>query len=121
MNNYIETSGELASGIISLGDGTVALENKIIMGGGSQSKGITLLGSNGFAARNMIEGSGAWAMRTIQWKELKGSDNTFAWNDISKFKASSADFMCLGNDNTFIGAKCNVFDKGKNNTILSKN
>jgi len=121
MDNYIETSGEHASGIISLGDGTVALENKIVMGGGSKSKGITLLGSNGFAARNKIEGSGAWAMRTIQWKQLKGSENTFAWNDISKFNASSADFMCLGNDNTFVGAKCNVFDKGKNNTILSKN
>jgi hypothetical protein len=91
------------------------------MEGGSESKGITLLGSNGFAARNKIEGSGAWAMRTLQWRGLKGSENTFAWNDISEFKASSADFMCLGNNNILIGPKCNVFDKGKNNTILSKN
>jgi hypothetical protein len=121
MNNHIETSGELASGIISLGDGTVVLENIIVMGGGSKSKGISLLGSNGFVARNKIEGSGAWAMRALQWNELKGSENTFAWNDISEFKASSADFMCLGNNNILIGPKCNVFDKGKNNTILSKN
>jgi hypothetical protein len=65
MNNYIETSAEHASGIISLGDGNVVLDNKIVMAGGSESKGITLLGSNGFLARNKIEGSGAWAMRTV--------------------------------------------------------
>jgi len=118
MNNYIETSGELASGIISLGDGTVVLENKIVMGGGSESKGITLLGSNGFVARNKIEGSGAWAMRTLPLKQLKGSENTFAWNDIKEFKASSTDFMCLGNNNTFIGKRCNVVDKGKSSMIL---
>jgi hypothetical protein len=118
MNNYIETSGELASGIISLGDGTVVLENKIVMGGGSKSKGISLLGSNGFVARNKIEGSGAWAMRAVAWKELKGSDNTFAWNDINEFKASAADFLSLGNNNTVVGAKWKVDDKGKGNMML---
>ena len=118
MNNYIETSGELASGIVSLGDGIVVLENKIVMGGGSKSKGITLLGSNGFVARNKIEGSGAWAMRTVTWKVLKGSENTFAWNDINEFKASAADFLSLGNNNTVVGAKWKVDDKGKGNMML---
>ena len=119
-NNYIETSGELASGIVALGDGTVILDNKLVMHGGSKSTGIVLLGSNGFIGRNKIKGSGAWAMQAVQWKELKGSENTFAWNDIKKFKASSADFMCLGNYNTFVGAKCNVVDKGKYNMMFVK-
>jgi hypothetical protein len=118
MNNSIETSGDLASGIISLGDGPVILDNKIVMRGGSKSKGITQLGCNGFIAKNKIEGSGAWAMRTLPYKALKGSCNTFTWNDVKQFKASSTDFLCLGNNNILVGTKCKVVDKGKGNRIF---
>lgn len=121
MNNYIETSAEFANGIISLGEGAVVLNNNIVMAGGTKSNGITLLGSNGFVARNRIEGAGASALRTVPLKALKGSENTFAWNDISNFQANSADFLCLGNNNIYIGAKCNVADKGDKNMILTKN
>jgi len=121
MNNYIETSAEFANGIISLGDGAVILNNNIVMAGGTKSNGITLLGSNGFVAGNRIEGTGASALRSVPVKALKGSENTFAWNDISNFQASSADFLCLGNNNIYIGAKCNVADKGDKNMILTKN
>ena len=121
MNNYIETSAEFSNGIISLGDGAVILNNNIVMAGGTKSNGITLLGSNGFVAGNRIEGTGASALRSVPLKALKGSENTFAWNDISNFQASSADFLCLGNNNIYIGAKCNVADKGDKNMILTKN
>lgn len=120
MNNSIETSGDLASGIISLGDGPVILGNKISMKGGSKSKGITQLGCNGFIAKNTIEGSGAWAMRTLPYKALKGSGNAFTWNDIKQFKASSTDFLCLGSNNILVGTKCKVVDKGKGNRIFAE-
>jgi hypothetical protein len=121
MNNYIETSAaELANGIISLGDGTVVLENTIVMGGGSKSNGITLLGSNGFAARNTIKGSGNWALRSVKYGELKGSENTFAWNDLGEFKGASGDFMCMADNNTYIGAECDTLVKGEGNRIFNK-
>lgn len=120
MNNSIETNGDLASGIISLVDGPVILDNKIVMRGGSKSKGITQLGSNGFIAKNTIEGSGAWAMRTAESKALKGSCNVFAWNDVKQFKASSTDFLCLGNNNILVGTKCKVVDKGKDNRVFAE-
>jgi hypothetical protein len=44
----------------------------------------------------------------------------FAWNGIRGFKASSADFLCLGNDNMLIGTSCKVEDKGNGNTLLTK-
>jgi len=49
------------------------------------------------------------------------SGNTFAWNDIRGLKASNADFLCSGNQNTFIGPECKVVDKGKDNKILVMN
>lgn len=55
MNNYVETSSELASGIVLLGHGTLVLGNKIVMKGGSKSMGIAEFGSNSFVARNKIE------------------------------------------------------------------
>ena len=121
MDNYIESSGELARAIVSIGDGTVILGNRILIKGGSKSKGIIQLGSNGFVARNKIEGSGACAMQVIPVKVLKGSGNTFAWNDVKEFKASSMDFLCVGNNNTLVGTSCKVVDKGKGNIMLTKN
>lgn len=119
MNNYVETSGELASGIISLGNETVVLGNRIVMKGGSKSKGITQVGSNGFIAKNKFEGSAAWAMRALPLRVLKGSGNTFAWNNVKEFKASSADFLCLGNNNVLVGTKYKVVDRGQGNRIFT--
>jgi hypothetical protein len=55
MNNYVETNSELASGIVLLGEGTLVLGNKIVMKGGSKSRGIARYGPNSFVARNKIE------------------------------------------------------------------
>ncbi len=41
-------------------------------------------------------------------------------NDVSEFKASAGDFLCLGNKNTFIGTSCKVVDKGKGNLMLTQ-
>jgi hypothetical protein len=120
MNNDVEVNGDRSSAIASLGDGTAVINNEILIGGGSQATGIAQLGSNGYIANNTIKGSGAWALRTLPLRGLKGSGNIFAWNDVKEFKASSTDFLCLGNNNVFVGEKCKVVDKGKGNRMLAQ-
>ena len=116
--NKIQANGALSSGIISLSDGTLIQENHIELTNGPKTKGITQFGSNGNISKNKIMGPGAWAVGTVSWKSFKGSGNTIEWNDLRGFKASSADFYCTGNENTFIGPECKVIDKGENNKIL---
>ena len=118
LDNYVETSAELANGIISLGDEPVILNNKIVMKGGAKSKGIKQIGSNAYIANNKIEGSGEWAMQALTYKVLKGNGNTFAWNDTDNFKAFGSDYLCVGNNNTILGETSKVVDKGKGNTVL---
>jgi hypothetical protein len=116
--NNIQANGALSSGIISFSDGTLIQENHIELTNGPKTKGITQLGSNGNISKNKIMGTGAWAVAAISWKSFKGSGNTIEWNDLRGFKASSADFYCTGNENTFIGPECKVIDKGEDNKIL---
>lgn len=118
--NTIQANGALSSGIISLSDGTVIQENHIELNNGPKTKGITQFGSNGTISKNKIVGTGTWAIGTVSWKSLKGSGNTFELNDLSGFKASTADFYCTGNNNTFVGPECKVVDKGEGNNILVK-
>jgi hypothetical protein len=118
IRNYVQANGETSVGIISLSDGTAILGNRVEVGGGSKATGISQLGSNAFIARNRIDGTGAFALRAVPFKVFKGSGNTFAWNDVRDFKASSADFQCVGNKNTLVGASCKVDDKGKANRML---
>jgi len=120
IRNYVQTNGETSAGIMSLSDGTAILGNRVEVRGGSKSKGIAQLGSNGFIARNKIDGTGAFAIQAVPFKVFKGSGNTFAWNDVREFKASAADFLCLGNKNTFVGPSCKVVDKGRGNLMLTK-
>jgi len=93
---------------------------KSFISGGSKSSGIIQIGSNGFIARNKIDGSGAIAMQALTFGGIKTNGNTFAWNDIKEFKASVTDFQCFGYKNTYIGSSCNVIDKGKGNMMLTK-
>ena len=115
----MQTNGETSAGIFSLADGTSILGNRFELRGGSKSKGIAQLGSNSFIARNKIDGSGAFALRALSFKDIKADGNTFAWNDVREFKASAADFLCVGNKNTLIGKSCKVDDKGKGNVMLT--
>ena len=118
IRNFIQTNGDTSSGIISLGDGIAIMGNRVELKGGSKSSGITQIGSNGFIARNKIDGTGAFAMQAVPWKDIKTNGNTFAWNDVREFKASAGDFLAVGNKNTLVGAKCKVVDKGKANKLL---
>ncbi len=118
IRNFVQTNGETSRGIVSMADGTAILGNRVELKGGSKSTGISQLGCNAFIARNKIDGTGAFALRAVPFKEFKGSGNTFAWNDVREFKASAGDFLAVGNKNTLVGAKCKVVDKGKANKIL---
>jgi len=120
IRNYVQTNGETSAGIASLADGTAILGNRVEVRGGSKSKAICQLGSNAFIARNKIDGTGAFALQAAPWKDGKANCNTFAWNDVREFKASSTDFLCLGNNNVLVGTKCKVVDKGKRNIMLSE-
>jgi len=120
IRNFVQTNGDTSGGIISLGDGVSLLGNRVEVRGGSKSSGIVHIGSNSFIARNKIDGTGQFAMRTVPYKNVKSNGNTFAWNDIKEFKATAADFLCLGNKNTFVGPRCKVVDKGKGNMMLTK-
>ena len=120
IRNFVQTNGETSLGIASIGDGTAILGNRVEVKGGSKSSGISQLGSNAFIARNKIDGSGAFALGALSWKEVKANRNTFAWNDLKGFKASNTDFLCQGNDNIWIGTNCQVEDKGKGNILLTE-
>ena len=120
IRNFVQVNGETSRGIASISNGAAILGNRVEVKGGSKSSGITQVGGNAFIARNKIDGSGAWALRALPYKEgLKGSGNTFAWNDVKEFKAYQADFLCVGNKNTLVGTSCKVADKGKGNMMLT--
>jgi hypothetical protein len=118
IRNFVQTNGETSGGVISLGDGIAILGNRVEVKGGSKSSGVVHIGSNGFIARNKIDGTGAHALRVVPWKSIKSDGNTMAWNDVREFKAMAADVLCVGNKNTLVGAKCKVDDKGKANKML---
>jgi hypothetical protein len=120
IRNYVQTNGEASTGILSLSDGVAILGNRVESRGGSKSNGIRQLGSNAFIARNKIDGIGAFAVQASPFKVFKGSGNTFAWNDVREFKASSGDFLAVGNNNTIVGQKYKVVDKGQGNKIFDK-
>lgn len=82
--------------------------------------GVAQIGSNAFIARNKIDGTGGWALSSVVFRGRRSDRNTFAWNDISEFKASTTDFLCLGNQNMFVGSTCKVVDQGKGNMMLTK-
>jgi len=119
IRNFVQANGETSRGIVSIADGSAILGNRVEVKGGSKSSGITQLGSSAFIARNKIDGSGAFALRALSFKDIKADGNTFAWNDVREFKASAADFLCVGNKNTLIGKSCKVDDKGKGNVMLT--
>jgi hypothetical protein len=118
IRNYVQTNGETSTGILSLSDGIAILGNRVELKGGSKSNGIRQLGSNAFIARNKIDGTGAFALQAAAFKALKGSGNTFAWNDVREFKAAAGDILTVGNKNTLVGPKYKVVDKGQGNKIF---
>ncbi len=78
IRNHVQANGETSIGIASLADGVSVLDNRVEVGGGAKSIGILQRGSNGFIARNKVDGSGAWALNVAPYKVYKGSGNTFA-------------------------------------------
>jgi hypothetical protein len=119
IRNFVQTNGATSVGISSLADGSAILGNRVEVKGGSNSSGIIQAGSNAFIARNKIDGTGAYALQAAPYKDVKTNGNTFAWNDVREFKATAADFMCVGNKNTLVGTSCKVDDKGKGNMMLT--
>ena len=79
------------------------------------------LASNGLFANNKFVGSGNYAIFVSphpKFKVFKASRNTFVLNDISSFKATSANALFLGDNNVLFGKNGKVISKGKGNQII---
>jgi hypothetical protein len=119
VRNFIQTNGETSLGIASLASGTSILGNRIEVKDGTNARAITQVGSKAFIARNKIDGMGEFALSALPFGGVQSNGNTFAWNDVSEFQSSAADFLCAGNDNVLIGSECKVADKGNGNLMLT--
>lgn len=120
-SNYIETRGDTSSGIALLGDRVVVTNNQFVLSGGPKARGVLQLASNGLFANNKFVGSGNYAIFVSphpKFKVFKASRNTFVLNDISSFKATSANALFLGDNNVLFGKNGKVISKGKGNQII---
>ena len=118
-NNSIRTRGKTSFGIATFSDGVVVVNNAIFTEG-TEARSLGIRSSDGYFAFNKIEGSSSQPGIVVGlWKPLKGSKNVFIDNDLSKFKALTADvvFEKGASNNLFIGPACKVNDLGSNNSI----
>ena len=120
VRNFVQTNGKTSVGIASLANGTSILGNRVEVKGGTNAKAIVQVGSKAFIARNKVDGLGEFALNAVPLKGVQSNGNTFAWNDVTEFQASAADFLCVGNDNVLIGTECKVVDKGNDNLMLTQ-
>ena len=116
-NNHVEAWGDTSLGIGVLIDEAIITSNHIILGGGSQVRGIMQLTSDALIANNRIEGSGLCGI-SCGYKDFPGSRNILIGNDFSLLKASMADVLFEGSGNMIIGKCGKVVDKGQGNRTV---
>jgi len=119
--NYIEARGDTSIGIYMLADRGVVTNNEIVLDSGSKAKALSQLGSDGLFVKNKFGGSGMCAIFAgphPKFKVFKGRRNTFVLNDISSFKATSANALFMGDNNVLFGKNGKVIAKGKGNQII---
>jgi hypothetical protein len=118
-NNKIEAHGENSVGIVVFSDGGIITSNHIVvLGGGPPARGIGQVASDSLIVNNKIEGAGPYGIRVSPFQKLTGSRNILIGNDLSGFRASIADVSVETQDNTLIGNRGKVIDKGQRNIIL---
>jgi len=116
--NRIEGRGETSTGILLYANDIVATCNDIIMGGGSQARGIVQTGSRGFFANNRVRGESRYAIYCHPFEALKGETNTFAWTELNDFTGIKGQIFLGGNVNVVIGSVPALTDKGKGNRLV---
>ena len=116
--NRIEARGEASTGMLLYSNDIVATCNDIIMGGGTEARGIVQTGSRGFFANNRIRGESRYAIYCHRFEALKAETNTFAWTDLNDFTGIKGQAFVAGNVNVFIGSVPSLTDKGKGNRVV---
>ncbi|WP_319468867.1 right-handed parallel beta-helix repeat-containing protein [uncultured Pseudodesulfovibrio sp.] len=116
--NRIEGRGEASTGMLLYANDIIATCNDIIMGGGSQARGIVQTGSRGFFANNRVRGESRYAIYCYPFEALRGSSNTFAWTELNDFTAIKDQILLGGNVNVIIGNTPSLLDKGKGNRVV---
>jgi len=116
--NRVEGRGEASTGMLLYANDIVATCNDIIMGGGSQARGIVQTGSRGFFANNRIRGEARYAIYCHPFEQLKAIGNTFAWTELNDFTGIKGHILLGGRVNVVIGTKPTITDKGKGNRVV---
>ncbi len=113
--NRIEGRGEASTGMLLYASDMVVTCNDVIMGGGSQARGIVQTGSRGFFANNRVRGEARYAIYCYPFEANKAIANTFAWTELNDFIGIKGQILLGGNVNVVIGKAASVIDKGKGN------
>ena len=113
--NRIEGRGENSTGILLYANDMVVTCNDLIMGGGTEARGIVQTGSRGFFANNRVRGQGRYAVYCYPFESLVATANTFAWTDMSLFTASQSQVLLGGSVNVVVGQVPSLLDRGKGN------
>jgi hypothetical protein len=116
--NRIEGRGETSTGILLYANDIVATCNDVIMGGGTQARGIVQTGSRGFFANNRIRGEAQYALYCHPFEALEAAANTFAWTELNDFTGIKGEFLLSGSVNVIVGKASYLTDKGKGNRIV---
>jgi len=113
--NRIEGRGELSTGMLLYANDIVATCNDIIMGGGTEARGIVQTGSRGFFVNNRVRGESSYAIYCHPFEDLKATANTFAWTDLNDFTGIKGQVLMARSVNVVIGKVASLVDKGKGN------
>lgn len=116
--NRIEARGEASTGLLLYANDMVVTCNDIIMGNGSQARGIVQTGSRGFFANNRVRGEARYALYCHPFEALKAETNTFAWTELNDFTGIKGQAFLGGNVNVIIGTVPMLIDKGKGNRVV---
>ena len=122
-SNGIRTRGKTSVGIFVFTDEAVVVNNAIFSEG-TEALGLVFGSSNGYIAFNKIEGASSRAGMIVgPAKPLKGNNNVFMENDLTKFKGLTTDvrFDKDARNNFYFGHSCKVSDLGSNNSIQITN
>jgi hypothetical protein len=116
--NRIEARGDGSSGLLLYANDMVATCNDIVMGGGSEARGIIQTGSRGFFANNRVRGQARYALYCYPFEALTATANTFAWTELNDFTGATSQALLGGTANVIIGAPPLLIDRGKGNRVV---
>jgi len=117
--NRIEARGEGSTGLLLYANDIVATCNDILMGGGTEARGIIQTGSRGFFANNRVRGQARYAVYCHPFEALTATANTFAWTELGEFTGITSQVFLAGTANVLVGTPPLVIDRGQGNRVVT--